>query len=129
MRTIENCVVSLLFLVLAVYFPSQRYQADLERILHGLLKEEEFPSRNQQNRVAIGFGSCLDIVTDGLELLKRMEVEPPESPAHHEIISSQDKLAEAFAFFFQRGSAAECVKENNSRHLHYYKEELKMSFI
>ena len=70
-------------------------------------RKREFPSRNQQNRVAIGFGSCLDIFTDGLELLKRVEVAPPESPAHHDIISSKDKLAETFAFFFSRGSASE----------------------
>lgn len=107
MRTAEGCIVSLLFLVLAVYFPSQRYQADLDRILHGLLQEEEFPSRNQQNRVAIGFGSCLDIFTDGLELLKRAEIQPPKTPVHHNIISSTDKLAETFAFFFEHGSASE----------------------
>lgn len=107
MGTKENCIVSLLFLVLALYFPSQRYQADLDRILHGLLKEEEFPSRNQQNRVAIGFGSCLDIFTDGLELLKRVDIDPPETSVHHEIISSKENLAETFAFFFEHGSASE----------------------
>ena len=107
MSAVESCLVSLLFLVLALYFPSQKYHADLDRILDGLLKEEEFPSRNHKNRVAIGFGSCLDIFTDGLELLERVGIEPPETQVHHDTISSEQQLAETFAFFFGRGSASE----------------------
>lgn len=107
MERAKNCLVSLLFLVLATYIPTQKYEVDLARILHGLLKEEEFPLRNQRNKVAIGFGSCIDIVTNGVQLLKRMEIEPPETPLHNNIISSNEELAQTFAFFFERGSASE----------------------
>lgn len=107
MGSAENCLVSLLFLILAVYIPTQKHKADLARILHGLLKEEEFPLRNRQNKVAIGFGSCIDIVTNGVELLDRVGIAPPETPLHNNVISSKEEFAKTFAFFFERGSASE----------------------
>ena len=107
MKTAETCLIPLLFLILAIYIPTQRYEANLARILRGLLQEEEFPLRNQQNKVAIGFGSCVDIVTDGVELVQRLGIPPPKTPLHHNIISTQKELAETFAFFFERGSASE----------------------
>lgn len=107
MEKARSCVVSLLFLALATYVPTQKYQADLTRILNGLLQEEEFPQRNQLNKVAIGFGSCVDIITEGVELLERLGAEPPEKPFHNNIISSKEQLAQTFAFFFERGSASE----------------------
>lgn len=102
-------MASLLFLFLATYFPTQRQEADLNRILDGLLKEEDFPllSHGQKSRVAIGFGSCVDIVAEGVELLEQVGIAPPETPVHHSIISSEEKLGQTFAFFFQRGSASE----------------------
>lgn len=100
-------MVSFLFLALATYIPTQRQEADLTRILHGLLKEEEFPLRNQPRRVAIGFGSCVDVVTGGVELFEQLGIAAPEKPFHNKIISSEEQLAESFAFFFERGSASE----------------------
>ena len=107
METIRSCVVSLLFVLLATYIPTQKHEADLKRILQGLLKEEEFPLREQPRRVAIGFGSCVDIVTEGLKLFEQLGIAPPESPCHNNVIASEEQLAETFAFFFERGSASE----------------------
>lgn len=107
MEKARSCVVSLLFLVLATYIPTQKYQVDLTRILNGLLQEEEFPQRNHLKKVAIGFGSCVDVITEGVELLERLGAKPPEKPFHNNIISSTEQLAETFAFFFERGSASE----------------------
>lgn len=100
-------MVSLLFLALASYIPTQKQQVDLNRILHGLLKEEEFPARKQSRKVAIGFGSCVDVVTGGVELFERLRIAAPDKPLHNSIISSEEELAETFAFFFERGSASE----------------------
>lgn len=104
---VRSCVVSLLFLVLAAYIPTQKQEADLTRILQGLLKEEEFPLRNQPRRVALGFGSCVDILTGGLEFFEQLGIAAPEKPLHNSIISSEKQFAETFAFFFERGSASE----------------------
>lgn len=106
-KTVGSCVLSLIFLALATYIPTQKQEADLTRILHGLLKEEEFPLMDQRRRVAIGFGSCVDLVAGGLELFEHLGIAAPETPFHNSIISSEEQLAESFAFFFERGSASE----------------------
>ena len=106
----EKCVVSIAVLVL-LYLPYQQqnsFEADLERVLHGLLVEESFrKTDHRRHRVAIGFGSCLDIFADGVELLDELHVPHPEVPAHHDVISSEATLAESFAYYFRYGAAAE----------------------
>lgn len=105
----EKCLVSLAILVL-LYLPYQQrsFEADLDRILHGLLVEESFrKTDHSRHRVAIGFGSCLDIFADGVELLDQLHVPHPEIAAHRDIITSEATLAESFAYYFQYGAAAE----------------------
>lgn len=109
MANVEKCLVSLFFVLLAV-FPSQKYhfQADLDRILSSLLREEKFRKVHHQNhRVAIGFGSCVDVFVDGVELMKSLDISPPSPPVHHDVVTSENDLAESFAYFFQYGAAAE----------------------
>lgn len=107
MEKARSCLVSFLFLVLASYIPTQRQEVNLDRILHGLLKEEEFPPKHHPRKVAIGFGSCVDVVTGGVELFERLGIAAPEESFHNQVISSDQELAETFAFFFERGSASE----------------------
>ena len=106
----EKCLVSIAVLVL-LYLPYQNQnplEADLERVLHGLLVEESFRKiDHRRHRVAIGFGSCVDIYTDGIELLDELQVPYPEIAAHHDVISSEVTLAESFAYYFRYGAAAE----------------------
>ena len=93
-----------------LYLPYQQksFEADLERVLHGLLIEESFrKTDHSRHRVAIGFGSCLDIYADGPELLSELHVPHPEVATHHDVISSEASLAESFAYYFQYGAAAE----------------------
>lgn len=103
----EKCLVSILFLILACYIPSRKYEADLSRILHGLLTEESFPQTSNKRNVAIGFGSCVDIFMNGVEFLNLVGAIPPAVPVHNEVIKSEEELSESFAFFFNQGSAAE----------------------
>lgn len=109
MSVYTKCVLSLLLLALA-YRVHHRGQtnADLSRVLDGLLREETFRRvSHEKHRVAIGFGSCVDVISDGLEVLRALNIDPPESPAHHDVVSSERELAEGFAYFFQYGAAAE----------------------
>ncbi len=105
---VEKCFASFLCLLLA-FLPSRRdaFPADLDAILRGLLREESFRQVNPSNRVAIGFGSCEDVYVDGLAFLEAAGVEAPASPLHHDVISSPAHLAEAFAYFYEYGAAAE----------------------
>ena len=109
-NSMERCLVSLCFLLLAC-LPTWKegFSADLELILRGLLREEGFRPVNAKNRVAVGFGSCVDVFADGLGLLKELRIEPPGEPKHHDVIHSPDNLAENFAYFFEHGAATEYV--------------------
>ena len=100
-------LVSIVFLFLAFYVPTQKYEADLKQILRGLLTEEEFPPRKHENRVAIGFGSCVDVTTEGVKLMETLKTSPPLTPIHNSVIATATQLAETFAFFFEKGSASE----------------------
>lgn len=104
-----KCVISVVFLVLAYKIHHGNYQtANIERVLDGLLKEEVFRRvSHDTHRVAIGFGSCVDVVSDGLKVLGALDIQPPLHPSHHDTVSNETELAEGFAYFFQYGAAAE----------------------
>ena len=107
MASAESCLISVIFLFLAIYVPRLKYEADLKQILRGLLSEEGFPSKKNENRVAIGFGSCVDVTLDGVNLLNALQMSPPGIPIHNSVIVTPQQLAETFAFFFEKGSASE----------------------
>lgn len=100
---------SVLLIILAYYLASHRQTdiSNLDSVLRGLLREEGFRTVNGENRVAVGFGSCVDYFTNALEAIETLNLRPPYSPLHHDVISSSDELAEAFAFHFRHGGAAE----------------------
>ena len=107
--TLDRWAASLLLLLLLAYVPIQqgRFRADLDVVLSGLLKEEAFREVNGHNKVAVGFGSCLDVFVDALSLFRELDVSPPAAPVHHDVIGSSRELAETFAYFFEYGAAAE----------------------
>lgn len=104
----DRVAASVLFVILA-YLASLKdpYTTNLDRVLHSLLREESFRTVNGKNRVALGFGSCVDYFVDGVEAMSALGLQPPDAPKHHDVISSSEDLAEAFAFHFQHGGAAE----------------------
>ena len=97
-------------LVIALAYLATRRQpstSNLDSVLRGLLREESFRRVNGGNRVAVGFGSCVDYFSDALEAMEALNLRPPESPQHHDVISSKKDLSEALAFHFNHGGAAE----------------------
>ena len=101
--------LSFFFLFLSVSVPYRRisFQVNLKNVLDGLLYQEKLYEVGKNKRVAIGFGSCWDSVTDGVEFLKQAHLVPPQTPCHYDIISTSEDLSKVFAFFFQNGAAAE----------------------
>ena len=65
--TMESRFFLSLLLLFLVYIPARKktQDADLERILRGLLREEGFRRVDIRNKVAVGFGSCEDVFADG----------------------------------------------------------------
>ncbi len=103
----EGCIASFVLLFLAMYIPSQKYVADLKQIRDGLLSEEGFPSTKRENKVAIGFGSCVDVTAVGVKVMEKIGISPPNGTIHNSVIATEEQLAETFGFFFERGSASE----------------------
>lgn len=103
----EKCVVSLVFLALATFPMRKAPQTDLMLVLKGLLREEDFREVNYNNKVAIGLGSCIDVAVDTFPFFEQLGITPPSQPSHHNVISSQEQLAESFAYSFEFGAAAE----------------------
>lgn len=95
--------------VFLAYFASRKQPptSNLDSVLRALLREEKFRTVKGENRVAVGFGSCIDYFSNTLELVEALELQPPELPHHHDVISSSKDLAESLAFHFGHGGAAE----------------------
>ena len=110
---VRKPLFSALLLVLLTAIPVHKstFRGDLQRILDGLLKQEHGHQGQRESggaRVAVGFGSCLDVnALDGVTVLGRAGISPPVFPRHHDMLSSADDVAEAFAYFFEHGAAAE----------------------
>ena len=98
----------LLIIIIAYIYVKNKNEDDyLERVLKGLIKEERSVNISEDLRVAVGFGSCMDIIVDGLDLLEKLGFQPPDEAAHHDLIGSEQELREAFAYFMREGAAAE----------------------
>ena len=114
MSEVQESLLSaiLILLLVAIYYKEDAYKADLDIILDGLLQQELRHGVQQQQtrgpRVAVGFGSCKDVIAlDGMLVLDRAGLSPPSSPRHHNKLATDDHVAETFAYFLQHGAAAE----------------------
>uniref|UniRef100_F6VUN5 ADP-dependent glucokinase n=2 Tax=Ciona intestinalis TaxID=7719 RepID=F6VUN5_CIOIN len=63
-------------------------------------------------KIAVGFGGCMDVFVDAIELLKAVGVKVPKSPKHQRWIADKEELGEGFAYFFRHGAAAERYMNN-----------------
>lgn len=108
--------ISVCVLVAAYFY--QRHadevlQERLRDVLSGLLRaEKKVPVVS--GRVAVGFGACEDIFTNGLALLNALNLTSPPKAVHQNLVNTPEELAELFAFFFQSGAAAERYVANES---------------
>lgn len=108
-----GCLCSLLAIFVA-YIYNKQYVEDvlterLYTVTEGLLKvEQKYTAQSRVSpKVAVGFGACKDLFTDGLKLLKRLNEEHTDRPRHHNSIANTEQLLRTFSFFFRHGAAAE----------------------
>ncbi|CAG2113198.1 unnamed protein product, partial [Medioppia subpectinata] len=74
---------------------------------------EDSVSVNPKTKIAIGFGSCVDVVAQTRDVLLD-RYSPPEVAKPYDIIETRDELLESFAYFFQFGAAAERYIKNST---------------
>jgi len=101
----------LIAIVAYIYLKNRNEKVYLERVLKGLLKREQSVNVSKNIRVAVGFGSCMDIIIDGLALFEKLGYQPPDEVAHHDLIEDKHKFRETFAYFMKEGAAAERFME------------------
>lgn len=97
--------------ILAAYF-YKRQTGDvlrnrLNNVLHGLLRAESQVELGFEPKVAVGFGACLDVIGDAVEVLDNLGARSPDFPEHFNELESLEDLEKVFAYFFRHGAAAE----------------------
>ncbi len=78
----------------------------MDHVLTALLRAEK-KVLPPQSRVAVGFGSCLDIIADGLDVFEKLGANPPDDPEHFNEVDNKEELEKLFAYFYRHGAAAE----------------------
>ena len=107
---VQKIGAAVLTLSLLVAFYSRRSTDQsfiIRSVLDGLLRAERNVSVRPLPRVAVGFGSCLDGVVDGVRLLRSLRVKPPRAGKYHGAVRTEQEFVEMFAYFFEAGAAAE----------------------
>ena len=97
----------LIAIIVYIYTKNKRENDYLDRVLTGLLEGERSVNISEDIRVAVGFGSCMDIIVDGLALFEKLGFQPPDQASHHHMIGNELQLKETFAYFMREGAAAE----------------------
>lgn len=78
----------------------------LPKIFNQMIQIADQPLKSY--KVAVGFGSCVDIFTDAVPLLKHLKINAPKSqPEHFKVISNEKDLSSGFSYFFTKGAASE----------------------
>lgn len=100
-------IISLAIIFIAYLYnkyETHLYSLDLEETLNGLLKEEQSIAVDPGTKVAIGFGSCQDVIVQSSEVVFDR---PPKMPEHFNFISNKEEFLKVLAYFYRHGAAAE----------------------
>ncbi|CAG2176366.1 unnamed protein product, partial [Oppiella nova] len=111
-----TAVLSVIVLLTAYWYDLSREDdllVRLELTHESLLHIEESVSVNPKTKIAIGFGSCVDVIAQTRDVLLD-RYSPPKAAKHYEIIETRDELLEVFAYYFQFGAAAERYIKNST---------------
>uniref|UniRef100_H2YAA4 ADP-dependent glucokinase n=1 Tax=Ciona savignyi TaxID=51511 RepID=H2YAA4_CIOSA len=110
--------VSLLVILVAVLFNRRNGIQDFNKaipdILDSLRKAEKLVEVNQNIKIAVGFGGCMDVFVNAVELLNVVDIKTPKTPKHQSILTKKEDLSEGFAYFFRHGAAAERYMSNDT---------------
>lgn len=115
---VGSILLTLIFTALSEELPSgDGNEADgVKSTILGLLRSENDYEKENQARVAVGFGSCLDVMVPALKAFEKLNLTQPPPPPHRnfDFISSMEQFEETFAYFFQRGASAGRYVTNSS---------------
>ena len=92
--------------ILAVYYYHHVQDAYLRKVLKGMLSLEANTLLEKPPKIATSFEATIDIVVNSLELFESIGLSPPEKAVAHDVVASEQEMAETFAYFFLRGAGS-----------------------
>lgn len=100
-------LISLAVLIVSYAYNKYKLQNTtnkLEETLSSLLRVENSARVSPGIKIALGFGSCQDIIVQSNQVILDR---PPEIPEHFYSINTKEELLKVFAYFYRHGAAAE----------------------
>jgi len=79
---------------------------DVSTVLNGLLAAESEVTVRPGALVVIGFGGCLDYLSQGIAALNNLDAHPPQTPENVNELNNLSELETAFAYYFKNGASA-----------------------
>lgn len=114
-------VISVFVVLLAVLYKRNNDEIlrdKLQAVLTGLLNAEKKAQSHtgtaREPRVAVGFGACLDVFADGVNVLDKIGVRPSNAAEHFSHINDINEVEKVFSYFFRHGAAAERYLQNST---------------
>lgn len=105
---------AIILLAAYIYYPYRNNRVDLKVVLSGLLQAEAMVQVSPETKIAVGFGSCLDVVGNGLHVLEKLGDLVPDTPENFKEIHNMNELTKTFAYFFMHGASAGRVTKNET---------------
>jgi ADP-specific Phosphofructokinase/Glucokinase conserved region len=107
-------VIALALVPIAIWLSSNHWTLsvddplpfDVPTVLNGLLAAESEATVRLGSLVVIGFGGCLDHVSNGIAALKQLGANPPEDPGNVNELNNLSEMETAFAYYFKNGASA-----------------------
>lgn len=117
MWKVLSIVVVVVALIFAVFGPNEpageKQDAPAQAI--AALQKITHNAKVQYKKLAIGYNTNVDLIVDGVAVLKALRVDPTATKPHpHSSLQSLQAFQDTFSHFFAEGSAAERLIENDS---------------
>lgn len=107
-------VCSVLVLLSSYLYRRHMDVKHLDTVLMGLLEAERAVPLDSGLRVAVGFGSCVDVIGSAMDVLAKLSASVPDKPEHFNTVHNQEEFEKIFAYFFRHGAAAERYMSNET---------------
>lgn len=85
---------------------------NIQYVIDGLIKAENSVNVSDGLRVAVGFGSCVDIITPAMSAIEELNLTHPTNPEIIDDITDLDDFSSVFSYYFKYGAAAELFTKN-----------------
>ena len=80
---------------------------NIQTVIDGLIKAEKSATVNDGLRVAVGLGSCIDVIAPAISTLEELGLTSPAEAEISKNIQDLESFSKVFTYYFKYGAAAE----------------------